>query len=336
MNSVQTWFANFLAIPLLYDKWINLNCQSCVRNGQPRNDTRRRGAFRFSVDGSISYHCFNCGIKGFYAPGYNTKSTIVEIAKDLHASNEDILNLLLAIKQLNDETPENQKSQAAPLIKFVPKDLPKGSRLITDVVNDSVLDPSFIKVVEYLYSRNEYLVDIFDIYWCNSTENNLKNRFIIPFYMHNKIVGYTARSRFDTDRMKYLNQYPTNLLYNYDVLFDKTVDTIFVSEGPINAGLINGVAICNFQFKTEHITALKNSGKKIVIVPDRDKNGKQMAIQAAELGFSVSYPEYNDYSINDIEEATRKYGRLFTMYLITQSIYDDEFSIKVKANQWFW
>ena len=153
--------------------------------------------------------------------------------------------------------------------------------------------------------------------------------------MNGKIVGYTARSRFDSDTMKYLNQYPSNLLYNYDILSDKTIDTVYVTEGPIDAGLIGGVAVCNFQFKPEHIKALNNSGKKIVVVPDRDKNGKQMVQQAIELGYSVSFPEYDEYTIHDIEEATRKYGRLFVMYLITRSVFDDEFSIKVKMNQWF-
>ena len=332
MNNVQTWFANFLAVPLIYDKWINLNCQSCTRHGQPRNDTRRRGAFRFSVDGSVAYHCFNCGAKAFYAPGFDASNTLLDLMRDLHADNEDILNLILEIKKLKSTAPQEIKKEQ---IKFIPRDLPSGSRLITDVVNDEKLTPAFINVIEYLYKRNECLLDVFDIYWCNSSENNLKNRFILPFYMNGKIVGYTARSRFDSDTMKYLNQYPSNLLYNYDILSDKTIDTVYVTEGPIDAGLIGGVAVCNFQFKPEHIKALNNSGKKIVVVPDRDKNGKQMVQQAIELGYSVSFPEYDEYTIHDIEEATRKYGRLFVMYLITRSIFNDEFSIKVKMNQWF-
>ena len=63
--------------------WSTTNCPMCLKNGQSRPDTRKRGGFKIS-DSTISYHCFNCGYKSSYKQGKVLTTKFVDL---LHALN---------------------------------------------------------------------------------------------------------------------------------------------------------------------------------------------------------------------------------------------------------
>jgi hypothetical protein len=47
--------------------WISFNAPCCVHNGETQ-DKKKRGGIMTSADGTLSYHCFNCGYKASYIP----------------------------------------------------------------------------------------------------------------------------------------------------------------------------------------------------------------------------------------------------------------------------
>ena len=48
--------------------WIAFNAPCCVHNGETQ-DKKKRGGIMTSADGTVSYHCFNCGFKASYVIG---------------------------------------------------------------------------------------------------------------------------------------------------------------------------------------------------------------------------------------------------------------------------
>ena len=48
--------------------WISFNAPCCVHNGETA-DKKKRGGLMTSADGTVSYHCFNCGFKSSYVIG---------------------------------------------------------------------------------------------------------------------------------------------------------------------------------------------------------------------------------------------------------------------------
>ena len=48
--------------------WIAFNGPCCIHNGETQ-DKKKRGGIMTSADGTVSYHCFNCGFKASYVIG---------------------------------------------------------------------------------------------------------------------------------------------------------------------------------------------------------------------------------------------------------------------------
>jgi len=58
-----------------------------------------------------------------------------------------------------------------------------------------------------------------------------------------------------------------------------------------------------------------------------------MALQAADLGWSVSFPEWPD-GIKDANEATIKFGRVATLQSILSAIVTSPLKIKLMATRY--
>ena len=72
--------------------WSTTNCPMCLKNGQSRPDTRKRGGFKIS-DSTISYHCFNCGFKASWQPGRNLSHKLKKLLRSSRESSPFIDNL---------------------------------------------------------------------------------------------------------------------------------------------------------------------------------------------------------------------------------------------------
>lgn len=352
MNAVQEIMANVMQdyAPCI-GMWKQHNCPVCVQRGQSRPDTRGRGNHLFSSDGSVAYNCFNCHAKAVWAPGSKISENMNQILEAFGITNKDKLHLLVITEEMinsgeyaHDEDDESVY-QSKLFQRIMKRDLPEGAKRFTEWVNEPNIPEQFIKVLNAVNDRNPYLLDL-ELYWTPLRKNYLHERFIVPYYMNSEIVGYTARHINKDSDFRYFNQVSTQILYNFDLLNDDKMKIILTSEGPLDAALMGGIATNNYFLSTEQIKILKSAqerGKKIVIVPDRDKNGMDAIKQAIDNGFSVSLPEYGVIRdsngiryIKDFEEATVHYGRLFALKLVYDSIYDTPFEIGVYGNKWIY
>ena len=346
MNPIQATMSSVANVPYTTERWHSHNCPGCIHNGQPRPDTKGRGGIRFSNDGSFAFSCFNCGYKAFWKPGMIMPNKVKNLAQWYGASTKNLMELVMNAETILQEGDfdEYETTQKNLYEKIIPKELPEQAKPFSYWLELKNTPPKFTKVLNKIAERNFGIIEAFDLYWTPEKENELNERFIIPFSMYDEHVGYTARHIWwDKKKLKYLNKFPSNLIYNFDMLNDETVKDVLVLEGPIDAGLVCGVAVNNFEMKINQIELFKKSNKNIIIVPDRDKDGKTMAEQAVRNGFSVAMPQWGTYigtdglehNIKDVEEATRYYGRLFVRHLIQKYTYTDEFKIRFEMARWF-
>jgi|AGFT01.1.fsa_nt_gi DNA primase (bacterial type) len=351
MNQVQIIAANLMQDPVpAMGAWKHHNCPACVFKGQPRPDTRGRGNHVFNNDGGIGYNCFNCGIKVNWTPGRYMSSDMKTLLISYGASDKDIAFLELFVEEMvKSGDYEVEESASNKLFQRITKrDFPENTKSFSEwasTPNIEKLHPKFISVLEEINLRNPYLLDL-DLYWSPSKEHRMYDRFIIPYYMNGEVIGYTARHKDVDSEYRYVNQVSTSLLYNFDLLNDDRIKVILVGEGPIDAALMGGVSANNYYLTSAQIEMLKaaqQQGKKIVIVPDRDKDGLKAIDQAKEHGFAVSFPDFGTVRqpdgrgirhIKDLDEACAKYGRLFCVQLIHASIVDDPFMIEVQKSKW--
>lgn len=346
MNKVQSILAEILNDPVpAFGMWKHYNCPACIHRGQSRPDTKKRGNHRFDADGSFSYNCYNCHLKIGWTPGRYMSKDMIELLSSFNASQKEIQQLQFIVKEFVESGDYKQEESSNSKIyqKIMKRELPSDAKHIMEIASQDNIPNQFLKVIEAIDGRNPYLLDL-DLYWSSQKEHEMYNRFIIPYKVNNEIIGYTARHIDKNHKRRYVNQVSTSLFYNFDLLNDENVKTILVAEGPIDAALMGGISANNYYLsssQTELLLKAKERGKKIVIVPDRDKDGLVTVEQALKHGFSVSFPDYGTIRtadgirhIKDLDEACSIYGRLFCVQLIYNSIVDDEFYIKSMSEKW--
>ena len=109
---------------------------------------------------------------------------------------------------------------------------------------------------------------------------------------------------------------------------------VIVVEGPLDAISIGGVAILGADIMDKQAMLINRLGKKPVLVPDCDKDGERSVARAIELGWAVSMPNWGD-GVKDVNDAIRKYGRLYTLYLIMAAKEESALKIQLAAKHWF-
>ena len=348
MNAVQNIMAQIMNDPVpCIGMWTHHNCPVCVFRGHSRPDTKGRGNHMFNADGSVSYNCFNCSLKTGWQPGKYMSKDMESLLISFGAQDKEIELAKFYIKEMveSGEFGEIETTATKLYQRVTVRDLPPTAKKLTEWVAEDNIPNEFYSVLNHINERNPYLLDL-DLYWSPSKEHKMYDRFIIPYVMNGKIVGYTARHKLKDPGATYrfINQVSTNILYNYDLLQDDRIKTILVCEGPLDAALMGGVSANNFKLSSVQIDVLKAAqakGKKIVVVPDRDKDGLVTIEQALENEFSVSFPDFgtvregsNIRHIKDFEEACARFGRLFCLQLIHESTVDEPFYIKAQTDKW--
>jgi hypothetical protein len=296
--------------------WIGFNAVCC-------DDKRQRGGFIVNAGEAVSYHCFNCGFKCSWQPGRNLSQKMRKFMRDLNMPDDVINQLGLEALRLN----ENSTAEIRTVIpKFDVRALPQDSALITSL--DHIPD-KLIPVLEYLQDRNIFLED-YPFYW--TPKIGFSNRVIIPFIFNDEIVGYTARAIGDA-KPKYISEQQPGYVFNLDSQHDAR-EFVIVSEGPFDAISIDGCALLGAEVKDSQNWLLKQLGKEIVLVPDRDHEGPRTVEQAIEFGWSVSMPDWPP-GVKDINDAVIKLGRLATLYLIVSAKESNTLKIQLRAKKWF-
>lgn len=288
--------------------WTSFNAPCC-------DDKRQRGGLISNGDGGISYHCFNCGYKASWTPGRQLSYKMRQLLQKLNVPDDTITKLALQCLQISEQ---GQTNVVVELPKFNVKNLPK------DSVPIDANTP--IDVIQYLQTRNLYLED-YNFQW----SPELKDRIIIPFYYKGNVVGYTARKIKDGNP-KYLSDQQPGYVFNLDAQTYERKYTIVV-EGPFDAIAVEGVALLGSEIKDQQAMLLNSLNTTKIVVPDRDEAGSKLIDQAIELGWSVSMPEWHE-DINDVNDAVKRYGKLYTLYSIVTASESSELKIKLRSKKW--
>jgi hypothetical protein len=225
----------------------------------------------------------------------------------------------------NEGVEAKQRLASLPTFDTVP--LPDDAIKITDITN---FDKYSMAVLEYMAARNLNTDDT-NYYWSPSL--GYRDRLIIPFYYEDRVVGWTGRSVLPDKKPKYLTEVQPGFVYGLD---EQSYNKVFaiVCEGQLDAIHIEGCAIGGSEISEQQAMLLNKLQKQIIVVPDRDSAGKKLVEQAIDLGFSVSMPEWKQ-GINDIGDAVSEYGRLYTLYSITNSADESALKIRLRAKKWF-
>ena len=297
--------------------WISFNAPCC-------DDKRQRGGFILNGGDAVSYHCFNCGFKASWQPGRTISQKMSKLMRDLNMPDDIISQLRLEALRLNENSTATVR-QVIPT--FEVRALPPESKPINEWLND--VPEKLIPVLEYIAQRKMYL-DYYDFHW--TPKVGFSNRLIIPFYKDGIIVGYTARAVNDA-KPKYISEQQPGYVFNLDKqTHDK--EFVIVCEGPFDAISIDGCALLGAEIKDSQNWLLKQLGKEIILVPDKDHEGLRTIEQAIELGWSVSMPDWPE-GVKDVNDAMIKLGRLATLYLIASAKESNSLKIQLKAKKWF-
>ena len=250
----------------------------------------------------------------------------------LHITDDAISKLSLEALRLHGES----NAQVTSIIpKFDSRALPMDAKGFAEwdtwlkVGGNEHAPPGLVNVLVYLRDRG---LGPFDYPFYYSNKVGFNNRIIIPFYFENQIVGWTARAINDA-KPKYLSEQQPGYVFNLDRQRDDRAFTI-VCEGPMDALSIDGCAILGAEIKDSQNYLLKQLGKELVFVPDRDHEGPKTVEQAIENGWSVSMPDWPE-GVKDVNDAVVKLGKLTTLWLITQAKESYSLKIQLRAKKWF-
>ena len=314
--------------------WLSFNAPCCIHNGESQ-DKKKRGGIMTSADGTLSYHCFNCGYKASYIIGRKLTQKMRQFMGWLGITDNTIKKLAIeAMRHEESDTKQERKK----FITFKKINLPKNTHklefwLEKYVVRD-LTEPQWQKIdaiLNYLKGRG-IGADWYDFMYSPVMNWDINKRLLIPFYWKGDTVGYTGRLFETSDKIKYYTDVQPGYVFNIDAQ-DWTRKFVIVTEGPFDAITISGVSILGSEINDIQRELIDGLNRKIIVVPDRDAPGEKLINQAMEFGWSVAFPEW-DNTITDVADAVLKYGRLFTIQSILKSTESSKLKIDLKRKMY--
>jgi hypothetical protein len=274
----------------------------------------------FNGDGTVSYHCFNCGYTASFIPGRNLSYKMKKLLGWFGMPNSEITKIALEALRIKEEHVIDGGTPTIQLPVFEKKELPVGAKPIMEwhdwkALEPSGLDPEFIRAVEYIVNDRGLDIEDYDFMW--TCEGSYKSRLIVPFYYQGDIVGYTAR-KLGGGSPKYITDSQPGYVFNLDGQgYDRQF--VIVVEGPFDAISVGGVAVLRNEVNDQQSMLINSLQREVIVVPDKDQSGEQLVTDAVKYGWSVSFPEWPDNDIKDVAEAVERYGKIYTMQKIVSS-----------------
>jgi hypothetical protein len=319
-------------------KWLSYNCPYCMHNGQSRPDTRGRGGLKDHGGGSFQIHCFNCGFNCGWTPGYKVNDKIKKYMDVLGIPKDDIRKLLFKAWQINQTHKDLDRSntQYVSPMTFNEIQWPEGAKSLQWWMSDPHTPPKFHKAFEYLVSRGSAVATSYEYFWTpkpyvgvKENFNDMSDRIIIPFWWNGKLVGFHART-YKNIPARYIGVTPPGYMFGLEHL-DSTRDFILVVEGVFDAISLNCLASLGSTLNSDQIRWLSSSGKKIIILADHDKAGQKLIDCAVNANWSVSFPWSEwDPDIKDAAEAVKRYGKIWTLQTIFNTMTNNKLEIELK------
>ena len=336
MNLIQNTILN--SLPANKKKtpsgWISFNAPCCIHNGETQ-DKKKRGGIMAGADGTLSYHCFNCGYKASYVIGRKLTQKMRTFMSYIGIADDTIKKL--AIEAMRHEEGDI-KYEKKKFVNFHKKQMPKNTHSL-DVwlekyVAKDLTAPQYDKIDNLLNYLKVRGIDPtwYDFMYSPDMYFNFNQRLIIPFYWRGDVVGYTGRLFEDTEKVKYVTDVQPGYVFNMDTQ-DWTRKFVIVTEGPFDAITVSGVSILGSEINDVQRGLINNLNRQVIVVPDRDAPGEKLINQAIEFGWSVAFPEW-DKTVEDVADAVLNYGRLFTIQSILKSTESNKLKIDLKRKMY--
>ncbi len=310
--------------------WIAFNGPCCIHNGE-NQDRKKRGGIMNSPDGTISYHCFNCGFKTSYIPGRKISLKTKKWMAWLGIDDNTIKKLVIEAMRLEESDNVIEKKK---FVSFVKKTLPKNAHNLAIWLEKYLKKDLTDKQHNYIDSLLNYLKvrgigpDWYDFMYSPDMTFDFNRRLIIPFYWKGDVVGYTGRLFDNSDKVKYYTEVQPGYVFNLDAQ-DWSRKFVIVTEGPFDAISVSGVSILGSEINDTQRELIDALGRKVIVVPDRDAPGEKLINQAMDFRWSVAFPEWEE-EVDDVADAVLKYGRLFTIQSILKTTESNRLKIDLK------
>ena len=336
MNLIQHTILN--SLPANKQKppsgWISFNAPCCIYNGETQ-DRKKRGGIMAGADGTISYHCFNCGYKASYVIGRKLTQKMRTFMSYIGIADDTIKKLAIEAMRYEEGDIKYEKKR---FVNFHKKQMPKNTHSL-DVwlekyVAKDLTAPQYDKIDNLLNYLKVRGIDPtwYDFMYSPDMYFNFNQRLIIPFYWRGDVVGYTGRLFENIEKVKYVTDVQPGYVFNMDTQ-DWTRKFVIVTEGPFDAITISGVSILGSEINAIQRDLINNLNRQVIVVPDRDAPGEKLINQAIEFGWSVAFPEW-DNNVLDVADAVLKYGRLFTIQSILKSTESSKLKIDLKRKMY--
>jgi len=321
-----------------------INCPMCVLRGETQDRRHRCGITR-QPDGLI-IHCYNCDFRGGFKVGEALSKNLRTFLEQLGIPSRDVQRINYKALQYRRMISGSVEAQALiPVFHrpvFQPTKMPKGAKTLSQWAEENTTEVDFIEVAEYLFSRGEVIASSSDFYWTPETppNQNLNRRLLIPFTHNGQIVGWSGRliDPSSSNKPKYWSNLPPHFIFNNEIL---SIDHkyVIVVEGTLDALAIGGVSPMGAKLSDEQANWLNTCGKTIIVVADRDRSGQRLIDHALKFNWMVSFPKladgrgfqnWWDADVKDAAEATKRYGKLYTIRSIVESATASKIEINVK------
>jgi len=314
--------------------WISFNAPCCIHQGESV-DKKKRGGIMASADGTISFHCFNCGFKANYIIGRKLNQKMRTFMSYIGIAEDTIRKM--AIEAMREEEGD-VKYEKKKFVTFNKRELPKNAHKL-DVwlekyVGEDLTEPQWNKIdhlLKYLEGRG-IGPDWYDFMYSPDKGWDVFKRLLIPFYWRGDVVGFTGRMFEQSDKVKYYTDVQPGYVFNMDAQ-DWARKFVLVTEGPFDAITVSGVSILGSEINDTQRELIEGLGRQIIVVPDRDAPGQKLVDQATEFGWGVAFPEWNK-TVGDVADAVLKYGRLFTIQSILKTTETSKLKIDLKRKMY--
>jgi hypothetical protein len=318
--------------------FLKFNCPMCVTRGETMDKKNRGGAKRSSEGLGIS--CFNCGFASRYVPGQLLSNNFKNFMRALGMPDLEVSRLnhkaFMLSRVVEDSNTEPQyRGEAAFAPAFPPVSLPPDTLPLMDWADAGCDDPDFIAVVGYALDRGQGIAD--KAMW--TPEPEWRQRMIIPFHFRDSVVGWTGRFIHEATEAepKYMSQVPTDFLYNNRVMDLRDRRFLLMPEGVLDADAVDGISPLGAKLSPRQARWIKDSGKTVIVIPDRDKSGQRLIDSALEHGWHVAFPRLSrggnnwwEEDCKDCAEAVKRYGRLYTLRSIIETASASRLEIEVR------
>lgn len=300
--------------------WTSFDAPCCHHKGHNPDDRRRGGAM---FTDTFVYNCFNCKYTAYWEPGRPISEKLKQLCLWLGASNDDIRHLVF--EALKTERPDYLPAYVNEYVAFEEKEMPAGAKPISFWINcpPEEIEPDIFPVLEYMATRSLTLND-YEFYW--SPDPGYKNRLLIPFRYHGKLVGWTGRKVTD-GKPKYLSDQHPQFVFNIDRQTEPH-QYVFVCEGPFDAIAVGGVALLTNNISSQQARIINSLQKTVIVVPDQDRPGLELINRAIEQGWSVAFPNWDD-EVKDCADAVKQYGKLFVIVDIIKTAQQSAIKINI-------